>query len=66
MIGDRALLQMGLKELKEAFAMFAANKQKYPLLYEGMYSGFQSVKDDESIPVVLLGLLLAPKTKRRN
>ncbi len=34
MLKDQALAQAGLDKLKEAFAVFANNKQKYPLVYE--------------------------------
>jgi endo-1,3(4)-beta-glucanase len=34
MLGDKALAQAGLAELKKAFSTFASNKQKYPLYYE--------------------------------
>lgn len=37
MLGDKALAQSGLGKLKSAFATFAANKQKYPLVYESKY-----------------------------
>ncbi|PNY23348.1 endo-1,3(4)-beta-glucanase 2 [Tolypocladium capitatum] len=34
MVGDEALAQTGLGQLKAAFGIFAANKQRYPLTYE--------------------------------
>lgn len=34
MLGDKALLQTGLGQLKAAFATFAANEQKFPLVHE--------------------------------
>lgn len=34
MLGDRALTQTGLGQLKAAFATFAANEQKFPLVHE--------------------------------
>lgn len=34
MVGDKALAQTGLGQLKAAFGTFAANKQKFPLTYE--------------------------------
>lgn len=34
MLGDKALAQTGLNQLKVAFALFATNKQQYPLVYE--------------------------------
>jgi len=37
LIGDKALAQTGLGQLKAAFATFAANKQKFPLTHESMH-----------------------------
>lgn len=34
MLGDEELAQAGLEKLKEAFAIFAENKQQHPLVYE--------------------------------
>ena len=34
MLKDEALAQAGVAKLKQAFAIFAENKQKYPLVYE--------------------------------
>lgn len=34
MIEDQALAQSCLRQLKAAFAIFLANKQKFPLYYE--------------------------------
>ena len=34
LIGDKALGQAGLAKLKEAYAVFSRNQQKYPLVYE--------------------------------
>jgi endo-1,3(4)-beta-glucanase len=34
MLGDRALTNTGLGQLKAAFATFAANEQKFPLVHE--------------------------------
>lgn len=34
MLGDKALMQTGLGQLKAAFATFAANEQKFPLVHE--------------------------------
>ncbi|KAL2881869.1 endo-1,3-beta glucanase [Colletotrichum sp. CLE4] len=43
-LGDPALAQSGLNRLKAAFATFATNKQKYPLVYEnpGAWGGVVS------------------------
>ncbi|KOS20044.1 putative endo-1 [Escovopsis weberi] len=38
MIGDKTMTQTGLDQLKAAFAIFAANKQKYPLVRESIVS----------------------------
>jgi endoglucanase Acf2 len=35
LLGNTSLAQAGLAQLKQAFALFAANKQQYPLYYEG-------------------------------
>ncbi|KAL6806564.1 glycoside hydrolase family 81 protein [Trichoderma sp. SZMC 28013] len=42
MIGDKALAQTGLGQLKAAFATFAANEQKFPLVYESSWGGIVS------------------------
>ncbi|KKP06735.1 glycosyl hydrolase family 81 [Trichoderma harzianum] len=42
MLGDNALAQTGLGQLKAAFATFAANKQKFPLVYESAWGGIVS------------------------
>jgi endo-1,3(4)-beta-glucanase len=34
MLKDRELAQTGLAKLKQAFAVFTENRQKYPLVYE--------------------------------
>lgn len=34
MLKDDELAQAGLEKLKEAFAIFAENKQQHPLVYE--------------------------------
>jgi len=34
LLEDHALAQTGLGQLKQAFALFANNQQKYPLVYE--------------------------------
>ena len=34
LVGDRGLAQHGLGQLKAAFGAFAANQQKFPLMYE--------------------------------
>jgi endoglucanase Acf2 len=34
MLEDQALVKKGLGQLKAAFGAFAANKQKFPLVYE--------------------------------
>jgi endo-1,3(4)-beta-glucanase len=34
LIGDKDLVQRGLGQLKAAFGAFAANQQKFPLMYE--------------------------------
>ena len=36
LLGEKGLAQAGLPKLKAAFATFATNKQKYPLVYESM------------------------------
>ncbi|KAK0371912.1 glycosyl hydrolase family 81 [Colletotrichum limetticola] len=41
-LGDPALAQSGLNRLKAAFATFATNKQKYPLVYESAWGGVVS------------------------
>lgn len=33
-VGDTGLAQSGLNQLKGAFARFATNQQKFPLVYE--------------------------------
>lgn len=38
MLGDKALGQAGLNELKKAFSLFGSNKQQYPLYYESTYN----------------------------
>ncbi|KAK5995005.1 Glucan endo-1,3-beta-D-glucosidase [Cladobotryum mycophilum] len=42
MVGDQAMAQTGLGQLKAAFATFAANKQKYPLFHETAWGGIVS------------------------
>jgi len=42
MVGDQDLAQKGLSTLKVAFARFAENKQKYPLVYESGWGGVTS------------------------
>lgn len=42
MLGDRALAQTGLGQLKVAFARFADNQQQYPLVYESAWGGIVS------------------------
>lgn len=42
LLGDKALAQAGLVKLKAAFATFASNKQKYPLVYESAWGGLVS------------------------
>lgn len=42
LVGDKALAQAGLAKLKEAFARFGTNKQKYPLVYESGWGGVVS------------------------
>ncbi|KAM0332016.1 hypothetical protein ACHAQA_002282 [Verticillium albo-atrum] len=42
MLGDKALAQAGLAKLKTAFAVFATNKQKFPLVYESAWGGVVS------------------------
>ncbi|KAL3956453.1 hypothetical protein ACCO45_009299 [Purpureocillium lilacinum] len=42
LIGDKALAQTGLGQLKAAFATFAANKQKFPLTHETAWGGVVS------------------------
>ncbi|KAL2197841.1 glycoside hydrolase family 81 protein [Corynascus similis CBS 632.67] len=42
MLGDEGLAQAGLNQLKEAYARFAQNKQKYPLVYESAWGGVVS------------------------
>lgn len=42
MLGDKALAQAGLNKLKAAFAVFATNKQKFPLIYESAWGGVVS------------------------
>ena len=34
MLKDEELAQTGVAKLKQAFAIFAENQQKYPLVYE--------------------------------
>lgn len=43
MLGDEGLAQAGLNQLKEAYARFAQNKQKYPLVYESTCPNFSNV-----------------------
>ncbi|POR35186.1 Putative endo-1,3(4)-beta-glucanase 2 [Tolypocladium paradoxum] len=38
LVGDKALAQTGLGQLKAAFGIFAANRQKYPLMHESRSS----------------------------
>ncbi|PTB77876.1 glycoside hydrolase family 81 protein [Trichoderma longibrachiatum ATCC 18648] len=42
MLGDKALMQTGLGQLKAAFATFAANEQKFPLVHETAWGGIVS------------------------
>ncbi|CAM1501907.1 Fc.00g038910.m01.CDS01 [Cosmosporella sp. VM-42] len=42
MLENKALAQAGLAKLKTAFATFASNKQKYPLVYESAWGGIVS------------------------
>ncbi|KAF4964794.1 hypothetical protein FSARC_7306 [Fusarium sarcochroum] len=42
MLGDTALAQAGLVQLKNAFARFGSNKQSYPLVYESAWGGVVS------------------------
>ncbi|KAF7552811.1 hypothetical protein G7046_g7293 [Stylonectria norvegica] len=42
LLGDKALAQAGLNKLKAAFAIFASNKQQYPLVYEKAWGGVVS------------------------
>ncbi|GFP54552.1 hypothetical protein ACSS6W_002371 [Trichoderma asperelloides] len=42
MLGDKALTQTGLGQLKAAFATFAANEQKFPLVHETAWGGIVS------------------------
>ncbi|KAH7109714.1 glycosyl hydrolase family 81-domain-containing protein [Dactylonectria macrodidyma] len=42
LLGDKALGQAGLAQLKNAFAKFGSNKQKYPLVYETAWGGVVS------------------------
>ncbi|KAM0542457.1 hypothetical protein ACHAPJ_012767 [Fusarium lateritium] len=42
MLGDTALAQAGLVQLKNAFARFGSNKQKYPLVYDTAWGGVVS------------------------
>lgn len=42
LIGQPALAQAGLAELKKAFALFAQNKQQFPLVYETAWGGVVS------------------------
>ncbi|KAK0628826.1 glycoside hydrolase family 81 protein [Bombardia bombarda] len=41
-LGDKALAQTGLTQLKVAFSRFAENKQQYPLVYEYGWGGVVS------------------------
>ncbi|KAK7736580.1 endo-1,3-beta glucanase [Cytospora paraplurivora] len=42
MLGDSALAAAGLEKLKAAFAVFASNKQIFPLTYESAWGGIVS------------------------
>ncbi|KLU92148.1 endo-1,3(4)-beta-glucanase 1 [Magnaporthiopsis poae ATCC 64411] len=42
MLGDKQLAQAGLKKLKDAYARFAENRQKFPLFYESAWGGVVS------------------------
>ncbi|KAH8661142.1 glycosyl hydrolase family 81-domain-containing protein [Ilyonectria robusta] len=42
LLGDKALGQAGLAQLKKAFAKFGSNKQKYPLVYKTTWGGVVS------------------------
>jgi endo-1,3(4)-beta-glucanase len=42
MVGDVALAQAGLNNLKAAFATFVNNQQKFPLVHETAWSGIVS------------------------
>ncbi|KAH7375568.1 endo-1,3(4)-beta-glucanase [Plectosphaerella cucumerina] len=42
LVGDKALAQAGLVKLKEAFAIFASNKQAFPLVYDKGWDGLVS------------------------
>jgi endo-1,3(4)-beta-glucanase len=41
-LGNSALAQAGLNNLKQSFALFANNNQKYPLVYETAWGGVVS------------------------
>ncbi|TDZ38536.1 putative endo-1,3(4)-beta-glucanase [Colletotrichum spinosum] len=41
-LGDSGLAQSGLNQLKGAFAKFATNQQKFPLVYESAWGGIVS------------------------
>ncbi|KAL2016098.1 hypothetical protein VTK56DRAFT_4272 [Thermocarpiscus australiensis] len=42
LLGDQALAQRGMSQLKVAFARFADNAQQYPLVYESAWGGVVS------------------------
>ncbi|KAG8531003.1 uncharacterized protein KY384_004360 [Bacidia gigantensis] len=42
LLGDITLAAQGLKQLKDAFAKFVANKQIYPLVYDSKWGGIVS------------------------
>ncbi|KAL1877327.1 hypothetical protein VTK73DRAFT_8780 [Phialemonium thermophilum] len=42
LLGDKALAQAGLTQLKQAFSLFASNKQQFPLVYESAWGGVVS------------------------
>ncbi|KAL2162044.1 hypothetical protein VTH06DRAFT_7829 [Thermothelomyces fergusii] len=42
MLGDQTLAQTGLSKLKEAFARFSRNQQRWPLVYESGWGGVVS------------------------
>jgi endo-1,3(4)-beta-glucanase len=42
LLGNTALAQAGLTNLKQSFALFATNKQQFPLVYETAWKGVVS------------------------
>lgn len=50
LLGDQALAQAGLAQLKVAFSRFAQNAQQYPLVYESRSPPYLSPAHNLELP----------------